>query len=184
MSPIDFEQEADSAQGPTNEQLSQVASLANYQRELEQEVEYLEGELKKAKDRLRKVREVDLPDMLVNQCGLQGMTLADGKEVAIEEKMYCSVPKKNLDWVCNWLSENGHGALVKRDITLPFNKGEEEQVQKVTEVLTDAGFDRYTIQQAVHTGQLKTLIKELQEQGAEGPTEKMGAYTQRQTVVK
>ena len=175
---IDFEGDVkeQEAQGPSDEALRKVATLTNRQLELEDSVAELERQLKQEKERLRKVAEVELPELLQNEIGLTMFALADGTGVEIKDSLKCNIPKKNAGAVAEWLRENGHGALVKQDLLLPFDKGEAEKVKQITELLEEHGFSQYQINEAVHTGQLKSLIKELEEEGEDVPLSLFGAY--------
>jgi Asp-tRNA(Asn)/Glu-tRNA(Gln) amidotransferase B subunit len=175
---IDFEAEVEqeTSSGPTDSELRAVATLAQRQVELEASVKHLEDELKKEKERLRKVAEVELPELLLNELNLSMFALADGTKVEVKDSLKCSVPKKNLREVAEWLTDRGHGALVKRDVTLPFDKGQEEQVKALAELLEANGFSQYAVSEAVHTGQLKKLIQELEEEGEDVPLSLFGAY--------
>jgi len=183
---IDFEQdtEQEQAAGPTDSDLRKVATLAERQVELEAEVEHLADELKQAKERLRKVAEVELPELLLNELNMSMFALADGTTVEVKDSLKCSVPKKNLKQVAQWLVDHGHGALVKRDVTLPFDKGQEQQVEDLTNMLLDNGFSQFAVNEAVHTGQLKKLIQELEEEGEDVPLSMFGAYHHKASTVK
>lgn len=175
---IDFEADAEQAEssGPTDADLRKVATLAQRQVELEASVAQLENDLKKEKERLRKVAEVELPELLLNELNLSMFALADGTKVEVKDSLKCSIPKKNLPKVAQWLVERNHGALVKRDVVLPFDKGQDEQVAELATLLEANGFSQYAVNEAVHTGQLKKLIQELEEEGEDVPLPLFGAY--------
>lgn len=178
MSSIDFEADVVEAEaaGPTDSDLRKVATLAQRQVELEASIDILETELKGEKERLRKVAEVELPELLLIELGLSMFALADGTKVEVTDSLKCSVPKKNKKQVAAWLLERHHGALVKRDVSLPFDKGQEEQVVLFEQLLRDNGYSQYAVSEAIHTGQLKKLIQELEEEGEDVPLTLFGAY--------
>lgn len=177
MSALDFEEDVP-VEGPElqDSDLRKVSVLVQRQVELEASVAHLESELKKEKERLRKVAEVELPELLVNELNVSMFALGDGTRVEVTDKLLCSVPKKNMPLVAKWLVDNNHGAIVKNDVTLPFDKGETEKVAELSRVLEDAGFSQYSVKESVHTGQLKKLIQELEEAGEDVPLSLFGAY--------
>ena len=182
---INFEEDVtqEQAAGPTDADLRKVSTLAARQVELEAGVRYLERELKKEKERLRKVAEVELPELLLNELGLSMFAMADGTKVEVKDSLKCSVPKKNLKEVSKWLADHGHSALVKRDVVLPFDKGEDDRIATLETLLLDSGYSQYAVNEAVHTGQLKQLIQELEEEGEEVPLDLFGAYHHKATKV-
>lgn len=178
---MDFEEDA--AAGPTQEQLNAVAHLARRQVELEQQIQETEEQLQALKREHRDVAENKLPDLL-EEAGVHSLALADGRRVAMDTKLYCSVPQNRKKWVADWLEQHGHGALVQEDVLIPFERGEQEQVQELRSLLEQHGIHRYQVAENVNTTRLKSLLNELLEAGENPPLDQFGAYLRRATKVE
>ena len=176
---IDFEQEVQ--QGPTQEQLSRVSGLAEQQVDLEQRIEETEAELKRLKEEHRKVAEDALPEAL-QEAGLSSITTQDGTKVEVEEKLYCSVPKARKEWVRQWLEHQGHGALVQYRVVAALGKGDQARADELVRMLQEQGVQAG--QEAdFHTGQLKSLLNEMIQEGEDVDLSQFGAHLRRAAKV-
>lgn len=162
--------------------LKTVRVLAQNQLKLERQIEAAEKDLKDLKRDYRKLSELDLPAAM-EEVGLLSFKLADGKEVLVTEKMYASIPKKNMTTAVQWLIEHGQGALIKSAVSVPFAKGDVEEREELLRELTENG---YTVQvnDAVSTGSVKAVLKELMQEGTEVPLELFGAHIVRKSEIK
>ena len=182
MSILDDIEQAAHEQQATDEEISQIAELAQKQRELDREVEAKEKELKDIKERRRKVAEEDLPAAL-DQAGVSDVTLSDGSRIVVKEDLKVNIPKAKKEQAAEWLTQNGASALVKEDVHIPFNKGQEEEVNELTRDLDNRGYT-YNVEPAVHTGSVKKFLKEYMEEGGELPEDVMNIYPYRETEIK
>lgn len=161
-----------------------MSQLATQQVELEQQLAAAEAEVKRITKDLRDVAENKLPEALL-EAGVSEFTLADGTRVGVAETLYCSVPKKRLDEVIEWLRQTENAAMVRQDVVLSFDKEEDEQVQALVELLRESPWgNRYSLAPSVNTTSLKKLIREMREEGEDVPMELLGAYIKRASVVK
>jgi len=167
----------------TNEQLKQVSQLVAAIRSQEALVASLDEQKKDAERHLRLLVEEDLPAAL-DEAGIPEFKTADGAHVKVEQKLYMSVPKKNKPALALWLLGHGHGALVQSDVVVKFKKGEADKVNEAVDLLATHGFPVVHIDESMHTGQLKALVRELLDEGEDVPMELFGAYVKRVAVVK
>lgn len=165
------------------DQLKQVAGLVTSIRQQQETVSRLEEQLKQAKAYLAKLTELDLPS-LMDEIGLAEVTTTDGKQVAIKDTLYASVPKKNRREVAEWLIQHGHGALVAETVTAAFEKGETVKAHDAIRLLAAHGFTQLSLEESVNTGSLKALIRELTGDGIDVPLELFGAHWKREAVIK
>lgn len=174
-----FEEVAD----VTDEDLVGVADLAHLQVAKEKEVTLLEAQLKRAKAELRKVAEIDLPDMMA-QIRLSEIVLQDGQSITIKEDMYATVAKKNKKAAAQWMIDNGQKAIVQNSVSYGFDKGDLDKLQHLTTLLDSSGYDQYSISETMNTGSVKAVIKELLAQGVDVPLELFGAHFVKRAIVK
>jgi len=160
----------------SGEQLQEISKLAQQQLDLEKLLEQTEQHLKTLKSQHKKIA-VDLLPTAMQAAGMEKFTLTNGAQIDVKEALYMSIPKKNRADVALWLVEHGQETLIKNDVVIKFNKGEEDQVRGLTELLGDAGMgDRYSVEQDMNTASVKAAIRELLEQGEDVPLKLFGAY--------
>lgn len=179
---MDFEQDAQEKTAPSNDQLNAISTLAKEQARRERVLKNAEEAAKEARRQYEEIALRKLPEAL-EEAGVQKFTTTDGYTVEVEEKLYASVPKKNKEVAAQWLVDNGHGSLVSADVVVPFDKGQQEAQERVLHLLNEAGITRVKQDTSFHTGQLKSLIQELQAEGQEVPLDLFGAYWRRQAKV-
>lgn len=167
---------------PTDEALSRVAFFAKQQRELEQQVKDADTALKLAQDRLARVAEVDLPDALA-ACGLAEVKLEDGARVTVAPEYYANISAERRASAFAWLRDQGHGDLIKNQITVSLGRGEDETAHKVKQQLDAVGVT-YAELENVHPQTLKAFVREQIETGAGLPQETFGVHIKRVAKVR
>jgi hypothetical protein len=167
----------------TNDQLKQIGQLVAAARQQAQLIEQLEERLKKEKENMCLLVEVDIPAVM-DEANLSKLETPDGRTVKVEEKLYMSAPKKNKPALASWLLGHGHGSLVQSDVRLVFKKGDADKVQAAMDLLAENGYHNAAVEESMHTGQLKALYKELVAEGEDVPAELFGAHTVREAVIK
>lgn len=119
-----------------------------------------EAALKEAKERERFMREETLPGMM-QELGVEKMTLTDGNEITVKPEVYCSITEYNRSAAFAWLESNEGGGIIKTQVSVPFGKGELQQAIELVEKLNEQlGVDTATIDRAVHPQTLKAFLKE------------------------
>src|SRR3990172_8961924 len=91
MQNIDFEKDAGEIK-ITDEQVKQIALLAEMQRNLEAVIEQQTEMLEEFAKQHRRVSEVDLPAAMA-EAGMLEFKLADGTQIKIKPEVYASIPK-------------------------------------------------------------------------------------------
>jgi hypothetical protein len=117
------------------------------------------------------------------EVGMSTFTLLDGRGVTIKEDISASLAGDKKDGAIAWLKEHGYSDLVSVDVEVGFGAGDEEKARALAQELIGKGIIP-KLAQSVNTGTLKSLIRELLEQGAEVPLETLGAYRWRKAVIK
>lgn len=158
--------ESDETNIPTNDELSNISTLAQRQRALLLAIDEKETQLTKLKNDLKQVQEIDLPTEMAS-LGMDEIKLTTGEKVSIKSGYAGSISKANQPRAFSWLEANGYESLIKNDFTLKFGKGEKERAADLRDTLEKLGFN-YSQKIHVHPQTLKSFIKEVMERQAEG----------------
>ena len=110
--------------------LLSITELAREQYRLEQLIEDIEIQLKLKKEALRSIVEKDLPTAM-DDADLKTFKLKNGYTISIEDDMYVGITEERRMEAFTWLRSNGHGSLIKRDLTFKFGKGDEALAKKL-----------------------------------------------------
>lgn len=178
MEPINYE--ADVA-APTDQALSKVATLAELQLALEQQVEEIEARLKDKKEQLKKVQEFDLPEAMA-EVGVASFTMANGCKVAVKPYYSGKIDEENCDACFGWLRENDFGDLIKHEFAVSLPKGEDDKAKELMATLRALGLG-YKDKEGVHPQTLSAFIREQVEKGAAFPLETFKAYIGRKAKI-
>jgi uncharacterized small protein (DUF1192 family) len=167
---------------PSDDSLVVVAELAKRQVTLEQEIEKLETQLKEKSEELKQVQEKDLPEAL-SECGLSEIKLLDGSKVTVKPYYQANPPKERYDEAMQWLRDNGHGDLIKNDVTVSFGKGEDNRAEDFKVFLRDNGTS-YVDKTGVHAMTFKAFVREQVETGKNLPFDLLGVYIGQKATIK
>jgi hypothetical protein len=163
-------------------ELSIVSTLANKQLKLATEVKQLEVDLKAKKEELRLTSEQELPDAM-QAAGLTQIVLSTGEKISINEFYNAHISKANQEVAYQWLIKNGHAGLIKNEVLLKFDRGEDEKVEQTVSALQARGLSP-NVRQSVHHSSLKAFVKEQFTAGNDIPTEPFGIYIGTKAIIK
>ena len=127
------------------------------------EIGNAEEKLRKLRDQYRQLSEEDLPAKLAS-IGMKELRLEDGSKITIEDFYSARITEKNKETAHAWLRENGHGDIIKNEISVSFGKGEDETALETMDLLQQQGHTPKQ-REAVHTSTLKAFVKERIESG-------------------
>ena len=163
------------------DKLAQITTTAADLVEQQKRVTVLEARLEEANAEVKRLAEQVLPT-LMDEAGVQSLGLEGGDTLKREEAVFASMSKANAPMACDWLEENGYGALVKTSIVIPLDKGDTKTRKKVLALLTKArvGFDETM---GVHPGTLTAFVKESLAEGRELP-KSITYHVQPRVVIK
>jgi len=163
-------------------ELSIVSNLANKQLKLATELKQLEVDLKAKKEELRLTSEQELPDAM-QAAGLTQIVLSTGEKISINEFYNAHISKANQEVAYQWLIKNGHAGLIKNEVLLKFDRGEDEKVAQTVSALQARGLSP-NVRQSVHHSSLKAFVKEQFTAGNDIPTEPFGIYISTKAIIK
>lgn len=162
---------------PKNEALARLTALVAEAKQKEEQLEEIATSLKTAQESLRTIISVQIPS-LMRDLGLDEVKLASGLKVEIKEDVQAGIPEARRAEAHKWLEDNNHGGMIKRDITVSFNKDQQEMAAKLMTELS-AIYGAVTQKQAVHPSTLKAFVKEELEAGRPIPMDTFGVFRQK-----
>ena len=122
-----------------------------------------EERLRKLKEQYRQLSEEDLPQKMT-ELGMQDLRLEDGSRITIDMFYATRINKNNRDAAHAWLRQQGHGDIIKNQVSVSFGKGEDETALETMTLLEQEGL--FPAQkESVHPSTLKAFVKERIESG-------------------
>tara|TARA_R100001143_G_scaffold62089_1_gene64496 strand:+ start:629 stop:1210 length:582 start_codon:yes stop_codon:yes gene_type:complete len=122
-----------------------------------------EERLRKLKEQYRQLSEEDLPQKMT-ELGMQDLRLEDGSRITIDMFYATRINKNNRDAAHEWLRQQGHGDIIKNQVSVSFGKGEDDTALETMTLLEKEGLfpDQ---KESVHPSTLKAFVKERIESG-------------------
>jgi len=157
-------------------ELSKLSQLAEKQAAAAAKVADLEAQLNAAREELRDIAERQVPE-LMDQIGIDEFKTTTGLKIKIEETIRASIPKAKAPLAFAWLKNNGHGALIKRVVSVAFGRGEDEKADELRQRLADE-FE-VDDNSSVHPSTLAAFVREKLRNGEEIPLDLFGVHRQR-----
>ena len=148
---------------------------------LEDQIEFLEKEVKKLKQQADKIASEIIPNMLAEQ-GLSSLKLADGSAVEVRKSYSCTIKKDGADAAYQWLRENGLEDLIKNEVFVTFGKGEDNKAEQLLGLAEQEGFEPQQ-KSKVEPMTLKALYRERIEAGLDMPSDTFNLFVKDQTKI-
>ena len=166
----------------STEGLSEVSKLALELKQAQEKLELAEELVKDWKRKVRQLAEEQLPEAMA-ELNLSNITLADGSSITVDKYYSASIPKDKQGEAFDWLVENGHGDLIKNQVSVSFVRGEEDKAQQFAEELSDNNFAVNT-RKWVEPMTLKGWCKGQTEKGVNIPSDLFGLYIGNRAKIK
>lgn len=183
---LDFESDSAEIQKEAQGNVDSLAVLSAFGQRLADikgQIESLEEEIKTLKDEKGVLETVRIPDIM-DSLKLSEFKLQDGSKITSGPFVQASLPKDENDknFALAWIRSNGHEDLIKREVSVPFDRGMDEVADKLVQFAKELGMspeDKAAIHHMTYTAFIKNLI----EQGVSAPFERMGAFIGRKAKV-
>ena len=159
-----------------------IAKSCNKLLETQNEIAAFEEKLKQLKGTETTLSEQTIPN-LMQQAGIAMLKLADGSSVEVKPFYSARIPASKADEAFSWLRDNGHGDLIKNQITMEFGMKQDNEAKSIIEELKQKGLP---VQQktTVHPSTLRGFVREqIQELGKNVPAELFGTYVANKTKI-
>lgn len=167
-------------------ELSTLASLAEQLRMAEIVREEAQHALKKAQAAEADLAERQIPE-LMERINMEEFKTADGLKITIKEVIRASLGTGQAkEDATDWLEQNGHGAIIKLGVEVPFGRAERdrEAAKALVSELHDKGVTQAAFMRKVEPSTLAALIRELLGEGRPVPEEKFNVHRQRLAKLK
>jgi hypothetical protein len=158
----------------SNEELASISGLAQQLLVVQKDIEEKKLELKELESQFRQISESSLPEAL-QSANLSEIVLSDGTKLSVAPFYKGHISEKNRPAALEWLMKNGHGALIKNEISLKFGRDEDERAQDTIASLQQRGLSP-SVKQGVHAQTLNAFVKEQLTNGKDLPSEIFGIY--------
>jgi hypothetical protein len=161
--------------------LKEMSDLCAEQLHLEEEISELESQLKSKNSTHRKLSQEIIPAKM-SELGLESITLKDGAVIKVKQLVQASIPVKHREEAFKWLRDNGHGDLIKNQVSATFGKGEDNAASDFLNKVEALGLQP---QQKVWVEPmtLKAFVREQVTQGSELPMETFGVFIGAETKI-
>tara|TARA_R110000772_G_scaffold100093_2_gene200248 strand:+ start:1116 stop:1661 length:546 start_codon:yes stop_codon:yes gene_type:complete len=161
---------------------SDIAKSCNKLLETQNEISTVEEQLKKLKEVETNLSEQTIPN-LMQQAGVTMLKLTDGSSVEVKPFYSARIPASRSEEAFTWLRENGHGDLIKNQISLEFKMKQDNEAKSLVEDLKQKGLPVMQ-KTSVHPSSLRSFVKEqIQDLGKDVPAELFGTYVANKTKI-
>ena len=158
----------------SNEELASISGLAQQLLVVQKDIEEKKLALKELENQFRQISESSLPEAL-QSANLSEIVLSDGTKLSVSPFYKGHISEKNRPAALDWLMQNGHGGLIKNEISLKFGRDEDERAQDTIASLQQRGLSP-SVKQGVHAQTLNAFVKEQLTNGKDHPSEIFGIY--------
>ena len=152
------------------------------------QAERLTAQRKQAEDHAQKLKQAeeqllnkDIPELL-GKMRLDECTTASGIQVKIKREIKASLPGNDRVearmGALRWLVEHGHGGVIKNQVSVALDRGEDTRADDLVVDLRARGFD-VEAKKDVHAQTLGALVRELVANGTIVPREYFNLFDMR-----
>ena len=150
--------------------------------ETQKKIEATEEELKKLKDVETTLSEQTIPS-LMQQAGVELIKLEGGISVEVKPFYSARIPSSKSEEAFAWLRDNGHGDLIKNQVSLEFGMKQDNEAKSLVEELKAKGLP-VKQKTTVHPSSLRGFVREqIQDLGKDVPAELFGTYVANKTKI-
>jgi len=179
---MDLEQESIKKIKIDLEMSSDITDSCKKLLETQKKIEATEEELKKLKDVETTLSEQTIPN-LMQQAGVELIKLEGGISVEVKPFYSARIPASKSEEAFQWLRENGHGDLIKNQVSLEFGMKQDNEAKSIVEELKSKGLP-VKQKTTVHPSSLRGFVREqIQDLGKDVPAELFGTYVANKTKI-
>ena len=150
--------------------------------ETQKKIEATEEELKKLKDVETTLSEQTIPN-LMQQAGVELIKLEGRISVEVKPFYSARIPASKSEEAFQWLRDNGHGDLIKNQVSLEFGMKQDNEAKSIVEELKSKGLP-VKQKTTVHPSSLRGFVREqIQDLGKDVPAELFGTYVANKTKI-
>ena len=159
-----------------------IADSCNKLLETQKKIEATEEELRKLKDVETTLSEQTIPN-LMQKAGVELIKLEGGVSVEVKPFYSARIPASKSEEAFQWLRDNGHGDLIKNQVSLEFGMKQDNEAKSIVEELKSKGLP-VKQKTTVHPSSLRGFVREqIQDLGKDVPAELFGTYVANKTKI-
>lgn len=171
-------------QAPSADQLTELSTLVNRLRDHENQLAEAENYANQLKATIHRLKTQAIPQTMAS-AGCSDFVTEGGLRVKLKDVVSGSLPK--LDKVkrqaaIDWIREHGGTDLVKTEMTITFERGQDNLVGAIAETAESFGVEHET-NEGVHHSTLKSFVREKIRDGVDVPYETLGVFVGREAEV-
>jgi len=161
---------------------SDITNSCNKLLETQKKIEATEEELKKLKDVETTLSEQTIPN-LMQKAGVELIKLEGGISVEVKPFYSARIPASKSEEAFQWLRDNGHGDLIKNQVSLEFGMKQDNEAKSIVEELKSKGLP-VKQKTTVHPSSLRGFVREqIQDLGKDVPADLFGTYVANKTKI-
>tara|TARA_R100001594_G_C3980292_1_gene249901 strand:- start:47 stop:592 length:546 start_codon:yes stop_codon:yes gene_type:complete len=161
---------------------SDITNSCNKLLETQKKIEATEEELKKLKDVETTLSEQTIPN-LMQKAGVELIKLEGGVSVEVKPFFSARIPASKSEEAFQWLRDNGHGDLIKNQVSLEFGMKQDNEAKSIIEELKSKGLP-VKQKTTVHPSSLRGFVREqIQDLGRDVPADLFGTYVANKTKI-
>ncbi len=160
---------------------SRLSSLVRESLHLDDKISEAEKYLKDLKAQKKKVSRQDFPE-LMREMDMDSVTVG-GNKVSVRQVVHARIDENNRDQAFEWLRSIGEGDIIKHDVTVSFNTGQDNLAGSVVEGLRqEYGLDPAQ-KTHVHPQTLKAWVRNRIESGQDIDFDTFGVFVGHETKI-
>ena len=144
---------------PTKEEQKTLQNMASSLIKVESHIKTLEQKVKELKEVKKNLSDREIPDYMeeIGQdiCGLS----ESNASVHLQAFVYARIPEEKKEEAFHWLESQGHGDLIRVNLSLSFAKGDLEKALELQEFIVNEGYARPDVKMDVHWRTLESFCK-------------------------
>jgi len=167
---------------PDDGGLQSVAKLAESIIAQDNLVNTLTEDLKKAKARLLKLTDEELPAAM-QELNVAQFTLGDGSKVSLKATYGARISEENRASAFEWLRQRNEADIIKNTVSVRFNREQDNEAQAFVEDLLKRKLEPEQ-KSEVHPGTLRSWVKGRIEEGKELDMNLFGVWVGQRAEIK
>jgi 5'-3' exonuclease len=151
-----------SLQQVDKEKTTKIVNLARNLVDTKKSIEELEAKIKELKEKERIISEEQIPKFL-QEMGIDAIKTPFGT-IGYNLKYRGYITKTNQSKAFEWLRKEGHGDIIKTEVSASFGMGDTDKAQDLLATMRKGGINP-NFKEGVHHGTLSSWIKDMTEKG-------------------
>jgi hypothetical protein len=164
------------------DRIAEIQSLLRQVDQINDEIQVLEATLARKNAQKTNLEQTVIPD-LMREIGVTDFTTTDGRKVSLEKFYSARISEENANAAFDWLENTGNASIIKSDVTVSLNKGQQEELERVISLLSENQV-LFSRKMSVHASTLKAFVRERIENGQSIPVDLFGVFIGEKVKVK